>query len=126
MHVNSQMLTHRPCTSSLGTFNLEILTRGVQKTAVRTVSGRARLGREHNSFVQTFRWSEPDADTPSLQFQYRAGNTAHGEAWKMQIVRARSGEYRCTIEDIDPVPPHATFYGSPPPRPPFPEAAITR
>jgi len=29
----------------------------------------------------------------------------------MNLRRSSSGEYRCTIEDLEPVPPHATFYG---------------
>ncbi|KAJ1475726.1 hypothetical protein T484DRAFT_1967454 [Baffinella frigidus] len=50
-------------------------------------------------------------DGRTCQFSYRSANTAHGEAWTMKIERERSGEFKCTIEDIDPVPPHATFYG---------------
>jgi len=41
---------------------------------------------------------------------HRAGNSAHGEEWKMEIKR-EGGLYTCLIEDQDKSPPHASFYG---------------
>mmetsp|Transcript_39447 Transcript_39447/g.79073 ORF Transcript_39447/g.79073 Transcript_39447/m.79073 type:complete len:168 (+) Transcript_39447:26-529(+) len=44
------------------------------------------------------------------QFTYRAANTAHEEAWQMELTR-EGDEFTCEIRDVDPTPPHATFYG---------------
>mmetsp|Transcript_52039 Transcript_52039/g.123130 ORF Transcript_52039/g.123130 Transcript_52039/m.123130 type:complete len:164 (+) Transcript_52039:84-575(+) len=46
----------------------------------------------------------------TCQFSYRAANTAHQEAWEMEL-KEENGEFTCIIRDVDPSPPHASFYG---------------